>query len=129
MKWRTRDGREIELPEMDDDHLVNAFAVERKKFKERTGLNWFPGITGHPIRGLAPAINCKAFHEECSRRAIEWDIDGKNSYDRGAGDSTGLLDKLVVSASKARTPIEKSGFEKGKPGAIIVRVSLNLDDE
>lgn len=102
MKWKTKDGREVDIDKMADDHLLNAFAFARRSFREKTRINWFPGITGMPATGRFLDIKLQELYRECINRGLPWSDETVQERDRGAGDSTGLLDGLVVSATNAR---------------------------
>lgn len=37
LKWETRDGKQVPLKDMTDEHLLNAIRRERRKMKEGAG--------------------------------------------------------------------------------------------
>jgi len=62
MYWRKKDGTQIYIPDMDDNHLLNCKKLLEKKFTEQKIANW-------PI--------WKSLIEEIKRRGLsngpEWD--------------------------------------------------------
>jgi hypothetical protein len=127
--WKTADGRKVVIGEMTDEHLVNTFAYARRKFQQETGAHWMPQM--HLPQSLKLlGFKLEALFRECSMRKLNWSLvqEPTDKFDRGAGDSTGLLDTLIVSAASARTPAAK-GYDMKPKRPKVVRFSINLDEE
>ena len=114
MKWRTRDGRDVAISDMDDSHLVNTFAYVRDKFRELAGIDWFPGVSGHRNSALRIANFAKAFYAECMKRKLDWN----RGYLKDAADSL-----FVPAQALTKPPAHRWNKLVG------MKLSINLDDD
>lgn len=128
MKWKTKDGRMLSVNEMDDKHLLNAFAYMMRSFRQDYRVNWFPKITGLPAHLKLKAIRLEMLYKELTKRGLPWSDETAHEQVLGAGDAA--LSSLVVSAAVARSPGRKLKVKPlPEPQLAYETLSIDLGDE
>lgn len=114
--WKTKDGRVVPIDKMSDEHLENTFIYLVAKFRKSCNILWVPNVYApHNVAFISQKLH--AMYDELDRRGMKPKPGADGTYanfddlfggsyladDRGAGDSTGLLNNVFVTAESART--------------------------